>query len=66
MSTDEFKSENSKSAAKFYSRFNIARLFVKTLIHTRSIESAVWANTSNKNYRAATFNLHDISLHKHL
>ncbi|MBN1648302.1 MAG: B12-binding domain-containing radical SAM protein [Spirochaetales bacterium] len=55
METGEFALLNSQNVGRYYSRFNMIRMFIRTMLHTRSIECAMWAYSSNCNYRAVSF-----------
>jgi radical SAM superfamily enzyme YgiQ (UPF0313 family) len=55
MARDEFMDVHTECNKRFYSRFNLIKQFFKTLIHTKSMESALWAYNSNKNYRNVAF-----------
>jgi hypothetical protein len=51
ISNEEFTKTQSKYSKKLYSRLSLYKKFLKTWIHCRSIQSAMWAYSSNKNYR---------------
>jgi radical SAM superfamily enzyme YgiQ (UPF0313 family) len=55
MTREEFMDVHTECNKRFYSRFNLIKQFFKTLIHTKSMESALWAYSSNKNYRNVSF-----------
>jgi len=51
MTRKQFMVIHKECNRRFYSRWNLVKQFFKTLINTRSMESALWAYSSNKNYR---------------
>ncbi|MBN2040440.1 MAG: B12-binding domain-containing radical SAM protein [Spirochaetes bacterium] len=51
MNNDEFCMRIKENKSRLYSRFNLLKTFLKTLMHTRKMETALWALSSNKNYR---------------
>jgi radical SAM superfamily enzyme YgiQ (UPF0313 family) len=48
---EEFLRRNRKCTRKLYSKFSLYKKFFKTWIHCRSLQTAMWAYSSNKNYR---------------
>lgn len=56
MGSHEFYKVYKKNSEKFYSRFNLTRLFFRTWMATKSIEAANWALSSNMNYRNVSIN----------
>jgi radical SAM superfamily enzyme YgiQ (UPF0313 family) len=51
MENVEFLKINHKCIKRFYSKWNLLRQFMRTLLHTKSMESAMWAYNANRNYR---------------
>jgi radical SAM superfamily enzyme YgiQ (UPF0313 family) len=55
MSHEELTKTMQESTRQLYSRWAIRRKFMKTWCATRSFTTAMWAYTSNKNYRNVAF-----------
>ncbi|MBN1798868.1 MAG: B12-binding domain-containing radical SAM protein [Spirochaetales bacterium] len=55
LTQQEFMRMHSDCNRRFYSTWNLVKQFCKTLLHTKSMESALWAYNSNKNYRNVAF-----------
>ena len=55
MSHEELTKTMQESTRQLYSRWAIRRKFMKTWLATRSFTTAMWAYTSNKNYRNVAF-----------
>ena len=51
LSNEDFLKSQQKYTKKLYSRFSLFKKFLTTWIHCRSIQTAMWAYNSNKNYR---------------
>jgi radical SAM superfamily enzyme YgiQ (UPF0313 family) len=55
MERDQFMKLHHECNRRFYSRFSLVKRFFRTLVHTGSMECAIWAYNSNKNYRNVAF-----------
>lgn len=55
MTNEEFKKIMVICIKKIFSRWSLLKCYFKTLIHTRNIETAVWAYNSNAVYRSILF-----------
>ena len=51
LENEEFLKILKKCSRKLYSKRTLYKKFLKTWIHSKSIETALWAYSSNKNYR---------------
>lgn len=51
LENEEFLKILKKCSKKLYSKRTLYKKFLKTWIHSKSIETALWAYSSNKNYR---------------
>jgi radical SAM superfamily enzyme YgiQ (UPF0313 family) len=51
MNNKDFYSVMNKCQSRLYSRFNLFKKFLQTLLRTKKLETALWALSSNKNYR---------------
>lgn len=51
LNNDVFLKIHRRDQKKLYSRFSLYKKFLKTWIHCKSIQTAMWAYSSNKNYR---------------
>jgi len=55
MSPEELTKAMQESTQQLYSHWTIRRKFMKTLRATKSFTTAMWAYSSNKNYRNVAF-----------
>ncbi len=55
MENEQFLDHHRKCSRKLYSRWTLYKKFLKTWIHCRSFQTAMWAYNSNKNYRNVSF-----------
>jgi radical SAM superfamily enzyme YgiQ (UPF0313 family) len=51
MENTEFNTVMKNCSHRLYSGFNLLKTFMKTLMHTKKLETALWALSSNRNYR---------------
>ncbi|MFX0082700.1 MAG: B12-binding domain-containing radical SAM protein [Candidatus Hodarchaeota archaeon] len=51
MENEEFMRRHKKCIRRLYSKFSLYKKFFKTWIHSKSFQTAMWAYSSNKNYR---------------
>jgi radical SAM superfamily enzyme YgiQ (UPF0313 family) len=57
MENEEFLKINRKCTRKLYSKLSLYKKFFKTWIHCRSMQTAMWAYNSNKNYRNVSLSI---------
>lgn len=57
MEREEFKEIMKRCIKRFYSMGTLYKKFLKTLIHSKSIEAAMWAYSSNLNFRNVAFTI---------
>ena len=55
MENEDFLKTHRKSSRKLYSKYSLYKKFFGTWIHCRSLQTAMWAYSSNKNYRNVSF-----------
>lgn len=63
MSPEELTKAMQESTRRLYSRWTLRRKFVKTWRATKSFTTAMWAYSSNSNYRSVAFGREN--MHKH-
>jgi len=51
MSNDDFLRIHKKCSKKLFSKITLYKKFLKTWSHCRSLQTSMWAYSSNKNYR---------------
>jgi radical SAM superfamily enzyme YgiQ (UPF0313 family) len=56
MQNEEFLKTLKKCLNKTYSKWTLYKKFLQTWIHCKSLETALWAYSSNKNYRKVALN----------
>ncbi|MFX1346614.1 MAG: B12-binding domain-containing radical SAM protein, partial [Promethearchaeota archaeon] len=57
MENEKFLRMNRKCTRKLYSKFSLYKKFFNTWIHCRSLQTAMWAYNSNKNYRNVSLSI---------